>query len=79
VVIDLVTICDLGTPAEFSATAKVYPPANFRIILTMLGDGANFGAEQEHFPEDDLTWWPDVTMLTCHEKRGDMCHLETSE
>jgi hypothetical protein len=68
VTIDLVTICDLGTPTEFSATAKVYPPANFRTILTVLGDGANFGAEQEHFPEDDLTWWPDVTMLTCHEK-----------
>jgi hypothetical protein len=44
-----------------------------------MGDGANFGVEQEHFPKDDLMWWPDVTMLTCHEKRGDTCHLETRD
>ena len=44
----------------------------------MLGDGANFGVEQEHFQEDDLTWWPYIIMLMCHEKRGDTCHLETS-
>jgi hypothetical protein len=77
-VIDLVVICDLGATAKFSTTTKAYMHANFRIILTALGDGANFGVEQEHFPEDDLTWWSDVTMLMCHEKRGDMCHLETS-
>jgi hypothetical protein len=77
-VIDLVVIYDLGTPSEFSTTAKVYPPSNSRIILTALGDGTNFGGEQEHFLEYDLAWWPYVTMLTCHEKRGDTCHLETS-
>jgi hypothetical protein len=76
--IDLVTIYNLGAPAEFSTTTKVHPPANFRIILTTLGDGTNFGVEQEHFMEDDITWWPYVTMLTCHEKRGDTCHMETS-
>ena len=76
-VVDLVAICDLGAPVNFSGTAKVYPPANFRIILTVLGDITNFGTGQEHFLEDDITWWPYVTMLKCHEKRGDMCHLET--
>jgi len=74
VAIDLVTICDLGAPAKFSATVKVYPLANFSIILTALGDGI----EQEHFLEYDLTWWPYITMLSCHENRGDTCHLETS-
>jgi len=46
-VIDLVAIYDLGVPSEFSATAKVYRPANFRTILIVLGDGTNFGAEHK--------------------------------
>jgi hypothetical protein len=58
-VVDMVTIYDLGAPTEFSTIAKVYPPANFRVILPVLGDGT----EQEDFSEDDLTWWFDVTML----------------
>jgi hypothetical protein len=77
-VVDLIEICDLGAPAIFSAIAKVYLPTNFRVILTVLGDGTTFGAEQEDFPEDDLMRWPDVTTLMCHEKRGGTCHLETS-
>ena len=70
---DLIVIYDLGTLSKFSAIAKVYLPANFRINLTMLGDDANFGAKQEHFSEDYLTWSPNVTMMMCHEKRGDTC------
>jgi hypothetical protein len=76
VVVDLVTICDLGVPDKFSATTKYYLPANFRIILAVLGDGATFGVEQEHFPKGDLTWWFDVTMLTYHEKRSDTCRCQ---
>jgi hypothetical protein len=68
-------ICDLGASVEFNATAKVYPPTNSSIIPTVLGDGANFGVEHEHFSGDDMTWWPIVTMLTCHEKRGDTRYL----
>jgi hypothetical protein len=71
VVVDLVAIHDLGVPTKYRAIAKAYPPANFRIIPTTLGDGATFGIEQEHFLEDDMTWWSDVIMLTCHEKRSD--------
>jgi len=55
-VVDIVVISDLGSSAEFSATAKFYLPANLRILLTMLRYGDNFGYKQEHFPEDDLTW-----------------------
>jgi hypothetical protein len=69
-------ICDLGAPTNFSATVEFYLPANFRIILTMLGDDANFGVEQEHFPEDDVMWWPDVIEMMCHEKRGDRCQCQ---
>jgi hypothetical protein len=54
-VIDLITICDLRAPNKFSAISKGYPPSNFRVILTALGDGANFGTKQEDFPVDDLT------------------------
>jgi hypothetical protein len=53
--IDPIVIYDLGTPIEFIPTTKFYLPTNFRIILTALGDGTNFGAEKEHFSEDDLT------------------------
>jgi hypothetical protein len=73
-VIDLIAICYLGTHAKFSSIAKFYPPTNFRVILTVLGDGATFGVKQEYFLEDDLMWWSDITTLTCHEKRGDTCH-----
>jgi hypothetical protein len=24
----------------------------------------------------NLTWWPDITMLTCHGKKGDTCHMD---
>jgi hypothetical protein len=70
--VDLAPVCDLGTPAEISATTKAYLHDNFRIILIALRDGATFGVEQEHFPEEDLPQpmgWPDVTMLTCR-----VCH-----
>jgi hypothetical protein len=32
---------------------------------------------QEYFPENDLpklTWQPDVIVMTCRGRRGDMCH-----
>jgi len=64
-VVDLVVIYNLGSPAEFSTTTEFYLPANPRILLTTLRYGTNFGAKQEHFPKDDLTWRPDVTILTC--------------
>jgi hypothetical protein len=70
----MVTIYDLGSPTEFNATTEFYLPAKLRILLTTLQDGANFGVEQEHFPENDLTWRLDVTMMTCHVQRGDRCH-----
>jgi hypothetical protein len=47
VVIDLIVICNLGTPTIFSAIAKVYPPTNFRVILTALGDGATLALNKK--------------------------------
>jgi hypothetical protein len=39
-------------------------------------------AEQEYLMEDDLsnlTWWHDVTVMTCHGKKGNTCHMEMDE